>query len=100
MAKIIAVAQNYAFGPIGKLLTITPYLKKAGHEIHFIGEGTAYQLGSKENFDSILLELYESLAVNFSVPIEHEQIAAASLDNRPKFPHPPQNNAQKTEASI
>lgn len=54
MAKIIVVAQNYAFGPIGKLLTITPYLKEAGHELHFIGAGTAYQLGSKENFDSIL----------------------------------------------
>lgn len=54
MAKIIAVAQNYAFGPIGKLLTITPYLKKAGHEIKFVGEGTAYQLGSKEDFDSIV----------------------------------------------
>jgi len=53
MVRIIVVAQNYAFGPIGKLLTITPYLKKAGHEIHFIGEGTAYQLGSKEDFDSI-----------------------------------------------
>lgn len=54
MAKIIVVAQNYAFGPIGKLLTITPHLKKAGHELFFIGEGTAYQLGSKEDFDGIV----------------------------------------------
>jgi len=54
MAKIIAVAQNYAFGPIGKLLTINPYLKAAGYQIQFIGEGTAYQLGSKEPFDKIV----------------------------------------------
>lgn len=54
MARIIVVAQNYAFGPIGKLLTVTPYLKKQGHELHFIGDGTAYQLGKKEDFDSIL----------------------------------------------
>ena len=54
MAKIIVVAQNYAFGPIGKLLTITPYLTRNGHKLTFIGDGTAYQLGCKENFNKII----------------------------------------------
>jgi len=54
MAKIIAVAENYAYGPVGKLLTVTKKLLENGHEITFIGEGTAYQLGSKESFQKII----------------------------------------------
>lgn len=54
MAKIIAIAENYAYGPVGKLLTVTKKLIENGHEIIFIGEGTAYQLGSKEPFNKIL----------------------------------------------
>jgi UDP:flavonoid glycosyltransferase YjiC (YdhE family) len=54
MAKIIAVAENYAYGPVGKLLTVTKELLKQGHHITFIGEGTAYQLGSKEPFSKVV----------------------------------------------
>jgi len=53
MAKIIAVAENFAFGPISKLVTVVNELKKQGHEITFIGYGTAYQLGSKQNYDHV-----------------------------------------------
>ena len=53
MAKIIAVAENFAFGPISKLITVTNKLKEEGHEIIFIGDGTAYQLGSKQDYDHI-----------------------------------------------
>ena len=54
MAKIIAVAENFAFGPIGKLLTVTKGLLEQGHEVTFIGYGTSYQLGSKEPFTKII----------------------------------------------
>lgn len=53
MAKILVVAENYAFGPIAKLLTITKHLKQSGHALIFIGDGTAYQLGKEEDFDEV-----------------------------------------------
>ncbi|MDP2637583.1 MAG: hypothetical protein Q8P26_00785 [Candidatus Levybacteria bacterium] len=53
MAKIIATAENYSFGPAGKLVTICQKLIDQGHEVTFIGEGTAYQLASKANFKKI-----------------------------------------------
>ncbi len=53
MAKIIATAENYAFGPASKLVTVCKRLIDEGHEVTFIGEGTAYQLASKLNFQKI-----------------------------------------------
>lgn len=53
MAKIIATAENFAFGPASKLVTVCEKLLKKGHEITFIGEGTAYQLASRLNFHKI-----------------------------------------------
>lgn len=53
MAKILVVAENYAFGPAAKLITVTKHLKQSGHTLIFIGGGTAYQLGKKEDFDEI-----------------------------------------------
>jgi hypothetical protein len=53
MAKIIAVAENFAFGPISKLVTVTNILQQRGHEIIFIGYGTAYELGSKQKYSKI-----------------------------------------------
>ena len=50
MAKIIATAENFAFGPASKLVTICQCLIENGHEVSFVGEGTAYQLASKLNF--------------------------------------------------
>lgn len=53
MAKIIATAENFAFGPASKLVTVCERLIEEGHEITFVGEGTAYQLASKINFKKI-----------------------------------------------
>ena len=53
MAKIIATAENFSFGPAGKLVTVCRKLIEQGHELTFIGEGTAYQLASKLNFHKI-----------------------------------------------
>ncbi len=53
MAKIIATAENYSFGPAGKLVTVCQKLIDQRHEVIFIGEGTAYQLVSKDNFKKI-----------------------------------------------
>lgn len=53
MAKIIATAENFSFGPAGKLVTVCQKLIDQGHELIFIGEGTAYQLASKLNFHKI-----------------------------------------------
>lgn len=53
MAKIIATAENYAFGPASKLVTVCQHLLDEGHEITFIGAGTAYQLASKLNFHEV-----------------------------------------------
>ncbi len=52
MAKILAIAENFAFGPISKLVTVVNELKKQGHEVTFIGYGTAYQLGSIQGYDN------------------------------------------------
>lgn len=53
MAKIIAIAENFAFGPASKLVTVCEKLLLDGHYIIFIGEGTAYQLASKSKFQEI-----------------------------------------------
>jgi hypothetical protein len=44
MATILTAAENFAFGPAGKLLTVAPYLRARGHRLTFIGYGTAYDL--------------------------------------------------------
>lgn len=53
MAKLVLTADNSQFGPCGKLLTIASVLRKSGHDLSFIGYGTAYQLGETFNFDRI-----------------------------------------------
>jgi hypothetical protein len=54
MAIILTAAENFAFGPAGKLLTVAPHLKAKGHRLIFAGYGTAYDLASRESvFDSI-----------------------------------------------
>ena len=54
MANIIAVAENYAFGPIGKLLTITDKLRIFGHNITFLLFGTPYQLAKRDINNKVL----------------------------------------------
>ncbi len=46
-------AENFAFGPIGKLLTIADLLKKQGHELSFAGFGTSLQLAKNYPFNEI-----------------------------------------------
>lgn len=54
MATILTAAENFAFGPAGKLMTVAPYLKARGHRLIFAGYGTAYDLISRGSiFDSI-----------------------------------------------
>lgn len=53
MARIIATAENYAFGPASKLVTVCEQLLKKGHYLIFVGEGTAYQLASKVGFQEV-----------------------------------------------
>jgi hypothetical protein len=53
MSKILLTAENFAFGPIGKLLTIADLLKKAGHKLVFAGYGTSLQLARSYPIDEI-----------------------------------------------
>jgi len=53
MAKIVLTAENFAFGPIGKLLVVASLLKKQKHTLIFVGFGTSLQLAKKFPFDDI-----------------------------------------------
>jgi hypothetical protein len=44
MKNIILTAENFAFGPIGKLLTVAEKIDQRDYSLTFIGYGTAYQL--------------------------------------------------------
>lgn len=54
MKKIILCAENFAFGPIGKLLTVADQLKKNNYELTFIGYGTTFQLVKQTNIDNVI----------------------------------------------
>ncbi len=53
MAKILLTAENFAFGPIGKLLIVASLLKEQGHILIFAGFGTSLQLAKKFPFNAI-----------------------------------------------
>jgi len=53
MAKLVLTAENFAFGPIGKLLDVVDLLKEQGHELTFAGFGTSLQLAKNYPFDTI-----------------------------------------------
>ncbi|WP_411129786.1 hypothetical protein [Streptomyces sp. x-19] len=50
MARIIATAENFAFGPAGKLVTVAERLSRQGHQLTFVGYGTAFQLARRSGF--------------------------------------------------
>ncbi|MGW1053487.1 hypothetical protein [Streptomyces sp. NPDC002521] len=50
MARIIATAENFAFGPAGKLITVAERLSQQGHQLTFVGYGTAFQLARRSGF--------------------------------------------------
>lgn len=53
MAKIVLTAENFAFGPIGKLLNVANLLINSGHTLIFVGYGTSLQLAKKFPFKKI-----------------------------------------------
>lgn len=53
MVKLLLTAENFAFGPIGKLLNIAESLKTRGYHLSFAGFGTALQLAKKFPFATI-----------------------------------------------
>lgn len=53
MAKIVLTAENFAFGPIGKLLNVASLLINSGHTLIFVGYGTSLQLARKFPFQKI-----------------------------------------------
>jgi len=53
MAKLVLTAENFAFGPIGKLLNVVDLLKEQGHKLTFAGFGTALQLAKNYPFNAI-----------------------------------------------
>jgi len=53
MAKIVLTAENFAFGPIGKLLNLAELLNNSGHTLVFVGYGTSLQLAKKFPFKKI-----------------------------------------------
>lgn len=53
MARLVLTAENFAFGPIGKLLYVADLLKDKGHTLEFVGYGTSLQLAKKFPFAAI-----------------------------------------------
>lgn len=53
MARLVLTAQDFAFGPIGKLLYLAEVLKERKHKLIFVGFGTSLQLAKKFPFDEI-----------------------------------------------
>jgi hypothetical protein len=54
MAHVLATAEDFAFGPTGKLITVAAALAQSGHRITFAGYGTAYQLARKADWWKVL----------------------------------------------
>lgn len=53
MARLVLTAENFAFGPIGKLLYVADLLKDKGHVLVFAGYGTSLELAKKFPFTAI-----------------------------------------------
>jgi len=54
MANIVLTAENFAFGPIGKLLDVVEVLKEYDHNLTFAGYGTSLQLAKNYPFNEII----------------------------------------------
>ncbi len=53
MKKIILTAQDFAYGPIGKLLDLVSHMENKFFELVFIGFGTSLQLAKKHKFSKV-----------------------------------------------
>ena len=84
-ATILVIAENFAFGPVGILLTIAPSLKKKGYRLIFLGYGTAYQLARREAcFDEIhLIDTSSDDFIKKASWLFQKADAVLSVDDRP-----------------
>ncbi|WP_423461858.1 hypothetical protein ACO229_14200 [Promicromonospora sp. MS192] len=57
MAHILCSAENFAYGPAGKLLTIASELNALGHDLTFVGYGTSYDLASQSSIFQAVHEI-------------------------------------------
>lgn len=53
MTKIVLTAENFAFGPIGKLLNVANLLQDRGYQMEFAGFGTSLQLAKSFPFNAV-----------------------------------------------
>lgn len=82
MSKIILTSENFAFGPISKLLFIASLLRKKNHNLIFIGFGTSLQLAKKFPFDEIYevdTDLESSKEILISL-IKNSDLLISSMD--------------------
>lgn len=83
MVQILVAAENFAFGPAGKLLTIAPRLKALGHRLEFVGFGTALDLVSHDSsFDAIheLATENERFSGSLQVLVERADLVVSCMD--------------------
>ncbi len=52
--RVLLTAQDFAFGPIGKLLYIAEELRKENYKLIFAGYGTSLQLAKRFSFDEVI----------------------------------------------
>lgn len=53
MPRLLLTAQNFAFGPISKLLYVAEFLRRPDHTLLFAGYGTSLELAKAFPFDEI-----------------------------------------------
>lgn len=53
MTRIVLTAENFAFGPIGKLLNVAALLRRRDYLMEFAGFGTSLQLAKRFPFDLV-----------------------------------------------
>jgi hypothetical protein len=86
MASILCAAENFAYGPIGKLLTLAPGLAEKGHELHFVGYGTAYELAEQSRLfvtvTKMNTETEESRGELANLLCKHDLVVSC-MDRRP-----------------
>jgi len=91
MANIILTAENFAFGPIGKLLDVAKLLKDRNHKLTFAGYGTSYQLAKNFPFDTLLEIDTDNPKRNIvGIPVDNEEyrrIAQNIIEILPEAPY-------------
>lgn len=95
MSRIIFTSENFAFGPISKLLFIANLLRKNNHKLIFIGYETSFQLGKKFPFDEIYevdtdlessKEVLQKLIINADLLISSMDLSTVRIANELHVP--------------